>query len=89
MSDLTVHRISTNLEIHCQLYRNGIDRGDVYFKLLTDAGLALACQPCTERLIPALYDGVLDRPTPPLSQLNRTFQYKPAPVGAVIFGLLA
>lgn len=67
MSDIAVHTMSTNLETRCELCRDVMDRSDVYFELRTDAGLVLACQPCTKRLIPDLYDGVLDRPTPPLS----------------------
>jgi hypothetical protein len=67
MSDITIHKFSTNLETHCQVCQGFIDRGDVYFELLTDAGLVLACQPCAERLIPDLHDEVLDGPKPPLS----------------------
>jgi hypothetical protein len=54
-----------------------------------DAGLVLACQPCTERLIPDFYNGVLDRSTRPLSSLNRTFQDKPALSTGLVFGRLA
>jgi hypothetical protein len=89
MSDITVHQISTNLETYCQLCRDVIDRGDVSFELLTDTGLVLACQPCTERLIPDRYDGVLDRPKPPLSSSNRTFQYKTGRSPAPVFGIFA
>jgi hypothetical protein len=66
-----------------------IDRGDVCFELRTDAGLLLACQPCTERLIPDLYDEVLNRPKPSLSSLNRTFQYKTVPLRGLFFGILS
>jgi hypothetical protein len=58
---------STTLDTRGQRCRNVIDRGDVYFELLTDAGHVLICQPCTERLIPDLYDEILDRPNPPLT----------------------
>jgi hypothetical protein len=64
-SDIRVHKISTNLDTYCELCPNVIDRGDVYFKLLTDAGLVLACDSCTERLIPDLYDDTLHPPTYP------------------------
>jgi hypothetical protein len=67
MSDITVHKISTNLETYCQLCRDVMDHGEVYFELLTDGGLVLDCQPCTERLIPDLYERALDPPKPPLS----------------------
>jgi hypothetical protein len=87
MSAITVHEFSTNLDTHSQLCRDVVDRGDVYCELLAGAGLVLACEPCAERRIPDLYDGVLDNPKSPTPSPNRTFRYKTVPLQGLFCGI--